>query len=137
MTTQKGQYLVVVVFINVDTYKEENNFIEANEMYVKALADFDLTILLPMIAGLGVGAVLISLAMNLLFKRFYTLTFSVIFGVFISMIPNMLNETCVLSWNLVSLVSILVMILGFLVSFYLGDLENNNRRLKKCFGKDA
>ena len=24
MTTQKGQYLVVVVFINVDTYKEEN-----------------------------------------------------------------------------------------------------------------
>ena len=107
------------------------------EMYVKALADFDLTILLPMIVGLGVGAVVISLTMNMLFKRFYTLTFSVIFGVFISMIPNMLNETCVLGWNMVSLVSVVVMVIGFLVSFYLGDLENNNRRLKKCFGKDA
>ena len=107
------------------------------EMYVKALADFDLTILLPMVVGLGVGAVVISLTMNMLFKRFYTLTFSVIFGVFISMIPNMLNETCVLGWNVVSLISVLVMIIGFLVSFYLGDLENNNRRLKKCFGKDA
>ena len=106
-------------------------------MYVKALADFDLTILLPMIVGLGVGAVVISLTMNMLFKRFYTLTFSVIFGVFISMIPNMLNETCVLGWNMVSLVSVVVMVIGFLVSFYLGDLENNNRRLKKCFGKDA
>ena len=107
------------------------------EMYVKALADFNLTILLPMIVGLGVGAVVISLTMNMLFKRFYTLTFSVIFGVFISMIPNMLNETCVLGWDVVSLISVLVMIIGFLVSFYLGDLENNNRRLKKCFGKDA
>ena len=106
-------------------------------MYVKALADFDLTILLPMIVGLGVGAVVISLTMNMLFKRFYTLTFSVIFGVFISMIPNMLNETCVLGWNMVSLVSVVVMVIGFLVSFYLGDLENNNRRLKKRFGKDA
>ena len=81
-------------------------------MYVKALADFDLTILLPMIVGLGVGAVVISLTMNMLFKRFYTLTFSVIFGVFISMIPNMLNETCVLGWNMVSLVSVVVMVIA-------------------------
>ncbi len=105
------------------------------EVYVSSLADFDLQVLLPMLLGLAAGAVVISLLMSMLFKRFYTFTFSIVFGVFLSMIPNMLNESCVLGFNGVSAVSILVMILGFLVSFYLGDMERNNLRLKKWFGK--
>ena len=96
------------------------------EMYVSALANVDLAILLPMVGGLAVGAVVISFAMSLLFKRFYTASFSVIFGIFLSMIPNMLTENCVLGWNGPSAVSILVLILGFLVSWYLGDLPRHN-----------
>ena len=65
------------------------------EMYVRALATIDLTILIPMVGGLAMGAVAISLGMSLLFKHFYTATISVIFGIFLSMIPNMLNESCV------------------------------------------
>lgn len=105
------------------------------EMYVSALANVDLAILIPMVGGLAIGAVAISFAMSLLFKRFYTASFSVIFGIFLSMIPNMLTENCVLGWDAASAVSIAVLILGFLVSWYLGDIQNHNARLKKWFTK--
>jgi putative membrane protein len=91
-------------------------------MYVSALANVDLTILIPMVGGLAVGAVVISFTMSLLFKRFYTASFSVIFGIFLSMIPNMLTENCVLGWNGSSVVSVIVLILGVLISWFLGDL---------------
>jgi putative membrane protein len=47
------------------------------------------------------------------------------------MIPNMLTENCVLRFDLRSVISVFVMVLGFAVSWYLGDLENNRTRLKK------
>ena len=105
------------------------------EMYVRALAEFSLPILLPMVIGLVLGAAGISAAMTLLFKRWYTGTFSVIFGIFLSMVPNMLNETCVLAWNGRSLVSLVVMMLGFALSLYLGDFKNYNAKLKRIFKK--
>ena len=92
------------------------------EMYVSALANVDLSILIPMVGGLAVGAVAISFSMSWLFRRFYTASFSVIFGIFLSMIPNMLNESCVLGRNPESAVSVVVLILGILVSWYLGNL---------------
>ena len=106
------------------------------EMYVGALADLDLGILGPMVIGLGLGAVGISLAMSFLFKRFYTLSFSVIFGIFLTMIPNMLNESCVLGWNGTSVLSMVLMVLGFGISWYLGDLPGNQVRLRKLFSRN-
>ena len=106
------------------------------EMYVRSLANFDLTVLLPMLIGLGAGAVGISFGMSVLFKKFYTVTFSASFGMFLSMIPNMLSEQCVLGMNMASAVSIVVMIVGFGVSYYLGDIEKNNQRLKKIFSSE-
>ena len=105
------------------------------EMYVKALANVDLAILIPMAGGLAAGAVAISFTMSLLFKRFYTASFSVIFGIFLSMIPNMLTENCVLGWNGASAVSVAVLVIGFLISWYLGDFRENNTRIKKRFAK--
>lgn len=105
------------------------------EMYVRSLANFDLTVLLPMLIGLGGGAVGISFGMSVLFKKFYTVAFSAIFGMFLSMIPNMLSEKCVLGMNMTSAVSIVVMIIGFGISYYLGDIEKNNQRIKKIFSR--
>ena len=101
------------------------------EMYVSALANVELAVLIPMAAGLAAGAVAISFAMSWLFKRFYTAAFSVIFGIFLSMIPNMLTDNCVLGWNGASAVSVAVLILGFLVSFILGDLPGRKARFAK------
>jgi len=105
------------------------------EMYVAALANVDLAVLIPMVGGLAVGAVAISFLMSLLFRRFYTLSFSVIFGIFLTMIPNMLTADCVLGWDLPSAASVTVLILGFLVSWYLGGLQSHNARLKAWFVK--
>ncbi len=105
------------------------------EMYVSALASVDLAILIPMVGGLAAGAVAISFAMSWLFRRFYTASFSVIFGIFLSMIPNMLTENCVLGKDPESLVSLAVLVLGFAVSWYLGDLQRHNAWLKEWFGK--
>ena len=105
------------------------------EMYVRALAEVSLPILLPMAVGLALGAVGISFFMSLLFKRWYTGTFSVILGIFLSMIPNMLTESCVLAWDIPSLVSLVVMVLGFALSFYLGDFQSNNAKLKQIIKK--
>lgn len=101
------------------------------EMYVKALANVDLAILIPMVGGLAAGAVAISFAMSWLFRRFYTASFSVIFGIFLSMIPNMLTADCVLGWNGVSAVSVAVLILGFMISWFLGDLPRHKARFAK------
>ena len=93
-------------------------------VYVAALAEVDLSILAPMVIGLGIGAVVISFGMSVLFRRFYTATYSVIFGIFLSMIPNMLSENCVLGFDFGSLISVLVLVAGFFVSYYLGKREN-------------
>lgn len=100
------------------------------EMYVGALAGFEVNILAPMVVGLIVGAIFISYGMSLLFQRFYTATYSIIFGIFLSMIPNMLNESCRLSWNGMSLVSVILAFIGFAISFYLSNLSERNRRIK-------
>ena len=105
------------------------------EAYVRSLANVDLTVLVPMVLGLAAGGIGISYLMSVLFRKWYTMTFCVVFGMFLSMIPNMLNESCVLGMDAVSVVSIVVMIIGFFVSYYLGDIENNNRRLKELVGK--
>ncbi len=89
-------------------------------MYVSALADFNLAILAPMLIGLIISLVAISRFMTFLFKRFYTATYSIVFGIFISMIPNMLNKSCVLGFNWASAISIALLIIGFFVSYILG-----------------
>ena len=101
------------------------------EMYVGALANLEWGILLPMVVGLALGAVGISFGMSLLFKRWYTATFSVIFGIFLSMIPNMLSDKCVLGFNGVSVLSIILLLVGFAVSFVLGDLDRSRKKLRQ------
>ena len=98
------------------------------EMYVHALATLELAILGPMVLGLAAGAVGISFVMSQLFRRFYTATYSVIFGIFLSMIPNMLNESCVPAVDVQTAVSLVLMILGFGLSYYLGGIGNKKER---------
>lgn len=88
---------------------------------------------LPTGIGLIIGVILISTLINFLLKRYYTITFSVIFGLFISIIPNLItaSETPIaLGFNNATIVSIILMFIGFAFSFFVSDLENNLKRLK-------
>lgn len=105
------------------------------ELYVGSLADFNLSILIPAGVGLVIGVLVISFLMNKLLSKFYTITFSIIFGLFLSIIPNVLNSSCVLGFNIASVISIIIMIIGFAFSYYLGDVKNNTAKLKSFFGK--
>lgn len=105
------------------------------ELYVSSLADFNLSILIPAGFGLIIGALTISAVMNLLLKKFYTLTFSVIFGMFISIIPKILNENCVITSFSGGAIAFLLAILGCALSFYLGDIKGNNARIRQLLKK--
>ena len=105
------------------------------ELYVSSMANFDLKVLIPAGFGLVIGALLISFIMSKLIKRFYTLTFSIVLGFFLSIIPSVLNESCYLAFDAKTIISVLLTIIGFAVSYYLGDIESNNQKLRKLFKK--
>ena len=100
------------------------------ELYVGSIADFNLAILIPAAFGLGIGVLVISFLMNKLLSKFYTVTFSIIFGLFLSIIPNVLNNSCVLGFNMSSVFAIILVIIGFIFSYFLGDVKNNIAKIK-------
>ena len=105
------------------------------ELYVSSIANLDMRVLLPALIGLILGAAAISAGMNFLLKKAYTLTFSVIFGLFISIIPNILQDCYKINnlWD--GTVAIAFALAGCIVSYYLGDISVNNARLKRLFKK--
>ncbi len=100
------------------------------ELYVSSLANLNLSVLIPAGVGLAIGAIVISWAISKLVKKYYTITFSVIFGLFISIIPSILNEKCMLAFNIKSVMSIVIFIVSFGISYYLGNIKENNIRLR-------
>lgn len=115
-------------------------------LFVSSVASFDLSVLIPAGIGLVIAALVISFVMSRLLKHFYTATFSTIFGLFISIIPSVIleadPETKTLWYNALTLhpsagdyiLLIALFVVGFVLSFYLGDVQKNNKRLKKLFG---
>lgn len=105
------------------------------ELYVSSIANLDMAVLLPALIGLILGAAAISAIMNFLLKKAYTLTFSIIFGLFISIIPNILQDCYKINNFWEGAVAIAFALAGCLVSYYLGDISANNARLKRLFKK--
>ena len=105
------------------------------ELYVSSIANFDLSVLLPALIGLVLGAAVISTGMNFLLRRAYTLTFSVIFGLFISIIPNVLQDCYKIHDVWEGAIAISFAVLGCLVSYYLGDISGNNARIRRWLKK--
>lgn len=107
------------------------------ELYVSSLADLNLLVLLPAAVGLLLGAFVISKIMNFFIRRFYITTFSIVFGLFLSIIPKILTEACTIT-NLGQLaIAIVLVVFGFVFSFYFGDIKGNNQKLKKLFKKSS
>ncbi len=105
------------------------------ELYVSSLANFNLSVLIPAGIGLAVGALVISFLVSKLLSKYYTVTFSIIFGLFLSIIPNVLNSSCVLGFNINSIISLLILIIGFGFSYFLGDVKTNIAKVKALIEK--
>ena len=101
------------------------------ELYVGSLADFNISILVPALIGLVAGALVISVLMNNLIKKHYTITFSIIFGLFLSIIPNVLNSSCVIGFNVQTLISAVIFAFAFFVSITLGKIGEDNSLIDK------
>ncbi len=105
---------------------------------ITSIKVLDLQILIPTAVGLCVGVLGISFVINKLLKHFYTATFSVIFGLFLSVIPSVIVEMktkFTVGLNAYTIGSVIAAILGFFVSLYLSDISENNKKIKKFFNK--
>lgn len=105
---------------------------------ITSIKVLELNILIPTLCGLAVGVLGISFVINRLLKRFYTATFSVIFGLFLSVIPSVIVEMktkLIFGFNRATLTALTFALIGFFVSLYLSDISENNKKLKKFFNK--
>lgn len=103
--------------------------------YLDITTNLDIMNLLPVGLGLVLGAAGISAVMNLLLKKAYTLTYSVIFGLFVSIIPNVLQGCYIVDNFWEGALAIFLAVIGFFVSYYLGDISGNNARIRRWFKK--
>jgi len=118
-------------------------------LFVDSVAGLNMQVLIPAGIGLVIAAIVISFAMSRLLKHFYTATFSSIFGLFISIIPSVILEAepqtkqywinALQSGPRVGdiVLFVFLFLIGFLLSFYLGDIQTNNARIKTLFAKKS
>ena len=78
---------------------------------------------------------LISKIMNFFIRRFYITTFSVVFGLFLSIIPKVLTDVCTINNIGELMIAAALVVFGFVFSFYFGDIKENNKKLKNFFRK--
>lgn len=108
-------------------------------LWVESLATLNLQVLTPAAVGLVVGLLLFSFVMNTLLKHFYTMTFSVIFGLFLSIIPSVLRNEAgaflVPADPGQTALAVACVLVGFVVAFYMGDIQGNNARIRRLLGR--
>lgn len=94
------------------------------DLWVSTIANFDFTVLIPAGIGLVIGVLVVSFIINKLISKCYTLTFSVIFGLFISIIPKVLDESCYnIALNAKTVVSFVLLVVGFVLSLLFSNLD--------------
>ncbi len=93
------------------------------EVHYKAIASLNFEILIPEVIGLVIGVVLISVGINWLMGKCYTATFSVIFGLFLTIIPKVVAEGCHIAANAETVISFVILVVSFIASLLFSNLE--------------
>ncbi len=105
-------------------------------LWVDSIDALDLSVLLPAGVGFIIGGIAISLLFNKLFSKWYTGTYSIIFGLFLSVILNFVFRECLApeifpAFDLRTLISVLLLLVGFAVSLCFSQLEQIQAHFKK------
>ena len=105
------------------------------ETFISALASLDFAVLIPAGMGLGVSALILSYLMHKLLEKCYTATFATIFGLFLVMAPKVLSSECVMAFglNLATVGYVAIAVVGFMASYYFGDIKGHNAKIKAIF----
>ncbi len=107
-------------------------------LWLYSINELDFKVLLPAALGVCIGGVVISLIFNKLLSRWYTGTYSVIFGLFLAVILNFAVKDIALSDSIKTagtpgiIVSVLLLLVGFAASILFGNLEQLGERMKKA-----
>ncbi len=109
------------------------------KLWTASLANLNFAVLLPAAIGLGVGVLVISFGVNKLLRHAYTATFSFLFGLFISIIPKVLEkdptavppETWVFGNNVDTYISIGLLVICTVASLLFSNLERLKDRKKE------
>jgi len=92
--------------------------------YVSSISNLNISVLIPAAFGLGIGGLVVSYFMNKLLEKHHSVVFSIIFGLFIAIIPSVLEGNMNIGFNSTTYISLIFMIVGFIVSFTLGRIED-------------
>ncbi len=101
------------------------------QLWVHALATLNFEILIPAMVGAAGGVLVVSALIDHLIKTCYTPTFSVIFGLFLSIIPTVFNESCVMGWNGKTAVSLVILVVSFAASLFFSNMPRIWEKRKK------
>ncbi len=106
------------------------------ELWLDSINHLEFGVLLPAAIGLAIGGILISLLFNQLLSRWYTGTYSVVFGLFIAVIFNFVYRECPLPRaDLATVLAFLFLLLGLAFSLAFGNAERILAYLKKRRGE--
>ncbi len=102
------------------------------DLWVASIDALELSVLLPAGVGFIVGGIVISLLFNKLLSKWYTGTYSIIFGLFLSVILNFVFRECPApALDLRTLISVLLLLAGFAASLTFSHLEQLQAYFKK------
>lgn len=93
------------------------------DLWVHSLASMNFTVLLPAGAGAVVGVLVVSYIIHKLIALCYTPTFAIIFGLFLSIVPTVFDESCVIDFNGKTYLSFAILVVSFVASFLFSNLE--------------
>lgn len=95
------------------------------EIFIDAIATINFTILIPAVIGAGIGILIFSSIINYLILKHYTITYSIIFGLFLSIVPSVINKSIILGFNMTTYISIFFLIIGFTISYKLSLISRD------------
>ncbi len=106
------------------------------KLWTESLADLNFSVLIPAVAGAGVGILSVSFIINKLLKKCYTGTFSVIFGLFLAIVTGVIYDDFVLMANSGAdrfqvVLSVLLFVVGMLFSLFFSNIEKITDKIKE------
>lgn len=103
----------------------------SNWLDLTSLNNISLNIFVPAGIGIVCGAFILSALINMMIKKDYTLTFSALFGFFLSIVPSILkteNGSFIsLTNNFSSYMGIIIFIIGILISYLFGKIKKEDK----------